>query len=121
VSILVVDDEPVILLALVDLLEDAGYEARVASNGREALLRMAETPPDLVLMDIMMPSVDGREVVRRMRDDPRLRSVPVILMSAAITPDMAELNVAFLPKPFDVDDVLDLLAQRLGNRRHEAE
>ena len=112
-TILVVEDEPTILDLLLDVLREEGYAVRATTDGAAALELLAGAPPDLVLMDVMMPRLDGRSVVRRMRERPGLRGVPVILMSAAAPVDPAEAGVAFLPKPFELDGLLRAVATAL--------
>ncbi len=111
-TILLVDDEYAIVEVLTGILEDEGYAVLVAGNGREALERMAETKPDLVLLDRMMPALDGEGTLAAMREDPRLASVPVVLMSATALERGTELDARtrFLRKPFHVDDLIDTIA-----------
>lgn len=112
--VLIVDDERSIAELLAELLEGAGYEVFVASNGRAALAIARRELPALVLTDLMMPGVDGREFVRRMRSSPITHDIPVVVMSS-IRPNLEMLeNVQFLPKPFDLDDVLDLVITYVG-------
>jgi diguanylate cyclase (GGDEF)-like protein len=80
--ILVADDEPHILQILRFTLEKAGYQVFTARDGEEALAKVAELRPDLVILDIMMPKMDGFEVCRRMREDFRLHQIPVIMLTA---------------------------------------
>ncbi len=114
-TILVADDEPTTLDLVVAVLRDEGYATLAARDGPEVLELLAGARPDLVLMDVMMPGLDGREVVRRMRARPELAGVPVVLMSAAAPVDPAALGVAFLPKPFDLDRLLREVAAALVN------
>src|SRR5687768_7125311 len=81
--ILVADDEDGTLTLLVTALTYSGFTVIPANDGLEALLRARESPPDLALLDVMMPGMDGREVCRRMDADPALTHVPVILHSSA--------------------------------------
>ena len=110
--LLVVDDELSILEALRDVLSLEGYEVVTAYNGAEGLKRLSEALPDLVLLDLMMPVMDGREMLRRMREDPRLEELPVVIMSAGRISD-AERGAACatLPKPFDLDHLLSTIAE----------
>lgn len=113
-TVLVVDDEPAIRDLIVAVLEDEGYRALGAGSGRLALELLPVERPDLVLMDVMMPEMDGREALRRMRAAPGLDQIPVVLMSAAFAPDRVGLCIAaFLPKPFDLDELLDTIADAL--------
>lgn len=80
--ILIVDDEPIGRRLIEMLLADQGYILTTASNGIEALVKAAETPPDLILLDIMMPHMDGFEVCERIRNNPILSDVPVVMITA---------------------------------------
>jgi PleD family two-component response regulator len=80
--ILVVDDEPHIRHILEFTLEKAGYQVFTATNGEEALEKMSEVKPNLVLLDVMMPKMDGFEVCRKMRQDFVLNQIPVIILTA---------------------------------------
>src|SRR5690349_15170698 len=81
-TILIVDDEFGILEVLESILRDAGYEVLTAANGREALIRLSESKPDLVLTDFMMPLLDGAAILQHMRADDGFRTTPLILASA---------------------------------------
>jgi len=81
-KILVCDDEPYILMALTDAVEMEGYECVTAINGREALEKARETLPDLIMLDIMMPFMDGFEVCRELKADASTRDIPVIMLTA---------------------------------------
>ena len=113
-KILIADDEPILLWVLVEALTDEGYEVLAARDGREAVELARGETPDLFLMDIMMPRMDGREAVTRLREDARLRETPVVLMSAAGNIVRVPDGVVFLSKPFDLDRLLALIAQLLA-------
>ena len=81
-KILVADDEPYILMALTDAVEMEGYECVTAVNGQEALQKAREEHPDLIMLDIMMPYMDGYEVCRELKADPTTREIPVIMLTA---------------------------------------
>ena len=81
-SVLIVDDEPNILLSLQFLMKKAGYEVRTAKDGEEALAEIARAAPDLVLLDVMMPKVDGFSVCKRIRDNPEWKDVRIIMLTA---------------------------------------
>lgn len=80
--ILLVDDHPDILNALVTFLETVGFDLVIARNGAEALERAAQVMPDLILLDVLMPGLDGFETCRRLKADARTREIPVIFMTA---------------------------------------
>ncbi len=113
-KILVVDDEAAIRNLLDDLLGDEGYVVYTASNGRAALEMVQQERPDLILMDVMMPELDGLETLRRLRAVEDSAVVPVILMSAAayLTPDSAD-GMTFISKPFNLDHVLGVVSHML--------
>lgn len=113
--ILVVDDEQPVVDLLTDILEDQGHTVRSAYHGRAALSLARETPPDLVISDVMMPFMDGPELCRRIRAEVETRHVPVILMSAAQSPDLHECGANdFVGKPFAIERIDDLVARYVG-------
>lgn len=120
-AILVIDDEYALTEALVELLEDEGYRVMSAANGLDALDRLRETKPDLIITDDMMPLASGKEFIRRLRALPDCRSIPVVMMSSAreqvARDDGAGGQIqlsAFLAKPFLLDDLLRLVEGLIG-------
>ena len=81
-TILIVDDTPENLRVLLELLKQQGYKVRAVPNGKLALQAAASEPPDLILLDIMMPEMDGYEVCRRLKQDAKLCEIPVLFLSA---------------------------------------
>ena len=116
-KILVVDDEPGIRDLLVEVLQDEGYTAAAAHNGQEALESLATERPALVLLDIMMPILDGRQVLRQMRERPDWRDIPIIIMTAGIFTYDDAPNLASLPKPFNLDQLLTTIDRLLQPSR----
>ncbi len=115
--LLIVDDEAAILEALQDVLSLEGYEVVTAYNGAEGLRRVHEAQPDLVLLDLMMPVMDGREMLRRLREDPTLDGLPVVVMSAGrISEDERRAASATLAKPFELEALLETLQRHLSPR-----
>jgi CheY-like chemotaxis protein len=107
VRILVVDDEDAITDLLETLLVDVGYRVMTAHDGQQALAMAREQLPDIVLTDVMMPFMDGLELLHHLRKDARTSNIPVILMSAASRYNAdAAIADGFLAKPFDIDDVI---------------
>ncbi len=109
--VLVVDDDPDILQFVRVNLELEGYIAEAAENGRIALDSAKEFPPDLVLLDVMMPEMDGLTVLKRLRSAPSTSNVPVILLTAkALAEDrVAGLDLGaddYITKPFDVEELM---------------
>jgi CheY-like chemotaxis protein len=115
-TILVVDDEPSIREIMVTLLEDEGYRVLQAENGMRALEMLPAERPDLLVLDIMMPVLDGREVLRRLRAMPGLEATHVILMSAAVRPAPEYRVAAFLQKPLDLEQLLGTIHTLLAER-----
>ncbi len=114
-----VDDEQGILEALADLLREEGYRVQTATHGREALERMAELKPDLVLTDWMMPVLDGPALIARIRAEPAFHDVALMAMSAV---DVAGLrrqhpDLLFLQKPFDIGTLMQKVRTALDGRR----
>jgi CheY-like chemotaxis protein len=113
-KLLIVDDEVAILEALMDILSVEGYEVATAANGAEGLQQVGRDRPDLILLDLMMPVMDGQEMLRRLKDDPALRTIPVVVMSAGRVTKAELQGSQFLAKPFELDDLLDTLTAQLG-------
>jgi len=110
-KILAVDDTSASLRLLTDLLKEEGYEVRSAISGELALRAAASNPPDLVLLDIRMPGMDGYEVCRRLKAEPATRDVPVIFVSAVTETDEKvrgfEMGaVDFVTKPYQRDELM---------------
>lgn len=82
IRVLVVDDDPGVRYMVRRILENRGIEVDEAENGAEALESLKETKPDLVLLDVMMPGMNGWEVLRRIKGDENLKSIPVAMLSA---------------------------------------
>lgn len=116
-SILVVDDEKDIAELAVFLLTGFGYRVQCASNGSAALEMLAYGPPDLVLTDLMMPVVNGAELIRKVRTMDQLATTPILVMSALpqeIVRKECPLATAFLPKPFTSVELLSSVRNILG-------
>ena len=115
-TILVVDDESMLREAVADALRDEGYVALEGADGREAVELFDRERPDLVLMDVMMPRLDGREALRLIRSAQPVATIPVVMMSAAVPPALLDPAIAgFLAKPFDLDQLLALVAKLIGH------
>ena len=121
-SILIVDDVPANLHVLTGILKQCGYKVRPAPSGSLALAAARHSPPDLILLDIHMPEMDGLEVCRRLKADETLREIPVIFISAlAETRDKIHAfdtgGVDYITKPFQVEEVLARVRTHLELRR----
>ncbi|ATB43244.1 transcriptional regulator [Cystobacter fuscus] len=107
-TILVVEDEFDVQQVVADVLKDEGYEVSVCGTGTEALRRLSESHPDVVLMDIMLPVLSGVHVLEVMRKTPGLDQVPVIIMSETIPRSIPSQSWQFfLKKPFRLEQLLD--------------
>jgi PAS domain S-box-containing protein len=90
-SVLFVDDDPFFLAAVGDFLEEQGYRVRRASDGLEALKAVREERPDAILLDLIMPRIDGGRVCRYLREDPRFQEIPIVVFSALAARDIVRL------------------------------
>jgi CheY-like chemotaxis protein len=119
-TILIVEDELTMQRALKNKLEQAGYAIRAAADGNEALADMQKAVPDLVLLDLIMPKLDGISVLRQMKNDEQLKNVPVVILTNLSSGDkVAEAmqlgTFDFLVKAnYSLDDVLKKVRDRLG-------
>jgi CheY-like chemotaxis protein len=118
--ILVVDDEFSVAEVLQSILTDAGHEVVTAINGRQGLERLSQRPPHLVLLDFMMPIMDGPAMLKAMKDDPALRDIPAVIMSSLPERTIAKsangLYAAFLRKPFKLRTIVNIVDAVLNER-----
>lgn len=124
--ILIVDDTPANLGVLVETLGDAGYQLMVAEDGEEALAQTEQTVPDLILLDVMMPGIDGFETCRRFKTQPKTRDVPVLFMTALNeTADKVKAfgagGVDYITKPIEHEEALARVRTHLALRRLQRE
>ena len=119
--ILIVDDEPAVADLIEAVLKEEGYTVAIARDGAQGLMLARDWNPDLILMDVMLPGVDGGTVIRRLKAAPETAAIPIIAMSAGrnIRQHTGELDDAdgALAKPFDIDALLAQVAFHLA-RRH---
>jgi DNA-binding response OmpR family regulator len=109
--ILIADDDAFIRRPLEWILLQEGFDAETACDGDECMERLRAEPPDLLILDVMMPGLDGFEVCRRIKDDPNLRHVPVVLLSARGREHDRERGLAlgaaeYLTKPYSPTDLM---------------
>ncbi len=124
--ILVVDDDPLLRTILADQLTEAGYVVRTAEDGEAALEKVAADPPDLILLDIVMPKLDGFEVCRRLKADARTILIPVVLLTAltATADRIHGLEVGadeFLAKPCNPQELMTRVRSLLRLKRYTDE
>lgn len=81
-TILIVDDQPDLAAMMADVLGDAGYATRIAADGRRALADVQANPPDLLVLDVQMPELDGFELASMLKSDPATATIPIIMLSA---------------------------------------
>ena len=118
-KILVVDDEPSIVIPLRFLMEQNGYDVAVATTGDEAVQAIREYHPDLILLDIMLPTADGFEVCQFVRDSPDRRDTKIIFLTAMgreidVAKGLAIGADAYITKPFANSEVLAKIKELLG-------
>jgi len=110
-SVLIVDDEPNILLSLQFLMKKSGYDVRTAKDGEEALAEISRAAPDLVLLDVMMPKIDGFSICERIRANPEWKDMRIIMLTARGRDVEREKGLAlgaddYITKPFSTKDAI---------------
>ena len=120
-SILVADDEPNIVLSLEFLLKQAGFRVRTVSDGEAALRAIAREPPDLVLLDVMIPGRDGYAVCQAIRSNPAWRDVRIIMLTAKGGEIQREKGLSlgadeYVTKPFSTRELVDRVRRMLERR-----
>ncbi|MET0963507.1 MAG: response regulator [Noviherbaspirillum sp.] len=116
--ILIVDDEPNIVLSLEFLMEQSGFEVAVARDGEEALAEMVSFRPDLVLLDVMLPRLNGYEVCQRIRASPEWAPVKVLMLSAKgreleVSKGLALGADGYVTKPFSTRELIEQVRRLL--------
>ena len=110
-KILLVDDDPLIQRLIAQLLIASGYQVETAVSGRMAIAMVQKAPPDLILLDVMMPEMDGYEVCQRLRQEPQGISVPVVMLTAMDEPESVIKALRsgaddYVTKPFEIDELV---------------
>src|SRR5579859_5966135 len=116
--ILVIDDEPTIRELIADVLRESGYHVSTAANGADGLLSMHERLPDAIVLDLMMPQLDGHGFVELKRLNPTFDAVPILLVTAAFgATDAADRlgTHACLTKPFELDVLVTMVDRLVGD------
>ena len=124
-TVLLVDDEPNIILSLQFLIEQAGYEARVARDGEAALKAVEEQKPDLVLLDVMLPKRDGFHVCEKIRANPAWNDVRIVMLTAKGRDSEREKGLAlgadaYITKPFSTRDAMEQIKRFLESEDPKA-
>ncbi len=118
-DVLLVDDEPDLVQLVALRLQSAGYRVEVAYDGEEALQQVKKSKPDLVILDLMLPKLDGYKVCRFLKFDERTRGIPVLIFTARAQAEDMTLAMecgadAYLTKPFEAKALLQKVAELLG-------
>jgi DNA-binding response OmpR family regulator len=119
-SVLVVDDEVNIVTSLEYVMKAAGYDVATAYDGEEALTKIAEIVPDLVILDVMMPKLDGFEVCEKVRANPLWDSVSIVMLTAKGRDSEREKGLSlgandYLTKPFSTHDIVKRVKELLSD------
>lgn len=113
-TVLIADDEPEVVDLVQIVLETEGYKVQSASNGKKALDKIVEQPPDLLLLDVMMPEMTGLMLLDHLGADPVLSKIPVIMLSVVVTDPEVRMALdggatAYLSKPFEIRELVWLV------------
>ena len=125
-SILIVDDNPTNIKVLFDILKQSDFRVSVAKSGESALVKVQEALPDLILLDVMMPGVDGFDTCRRLKANPKTQEIPIIFLSALdeVTDKVKAFTVGgvdYITKPFQTEEVLVRVENQLALHAAKAE
>lgn len=116
-TVLVVDDEFGVAEVIAAILEDEGYRVITAVNGKQGLARAVESKPDMILLDVMMPIMNGPSMLRALKADPVLAAIPVVMMSSldpASVNAQCEGHVGLLRKPFRATGILQAVTEAIA-------
>ncbi len=117
-KILVVDDEKNVLMVLGETLSGAGYDVIKADNGSDAIAMARGEHPDLILLDLMMPEMDGSAVAETLENDPATKDIPVIFLTGLLTKEEEKGSHIrggkhFIAKPYDAEELLEVIGECL--------
>lgn len=118
-TVLIADDEPNIVISLEFLLEQAGYRVLVAHDGQEALEAIERQPPDLVLLDVMLPRLSGFDVCQKIRENPQWQHMRIVMLTAKgreveVSKGLALGANAYITKPFSTQELLAEIGAQLA-------
>ncbi len=118
-TILIVDDDPTIVKLLESVLSTQGFKTVVARDGLDAMVQVKNTNPDLILLDVMMPEINGYDVCRNLKFDNQYKNIPIILLTARdqeIDPRVGQLmKIDYLQKPIDRTLLISMIDKNLIN------
>ncbi len=120
-TVLIIEDEKLIIVSTQMVLEAAGFRVESATNGEDGIAKARSLTPDLVLLDIMMPGIDGWETLTRLKRDQATATIPVIIFTAREHArghqKSAEMGAAdYFRKPFEPDELIELVEKHVGQR-----
>ncbi len=120
-TVLIIEDEKLIIVSTQMVLEAAGFRVESAVNGEEGIAKARSVAPDLILLDIMMPGIDGWETLTRLKRDPATAGIPVVIFTAREHARghqrSAEMGaVDYFRKPFEPDELIELVEKHVGQR-----
>lgn len=123
-KILVVDDEVELTKAMTIRLTAIGYEVSIAHDGEEALKKARQEKPDLIILDLMLPKIDGYKVCRLLKFDQKYREIPIIMVTARVEEDDKRLGMEtgadeYFTKPFDWSDLLEKITKFIPLEKKE--
>jgi DNA-binding response OmpR family regulator len=120
-TVLIIEDEKLIIVSTQMVLEAAGFRVESATNGEDGIVRAKAHAPDLILLDIMMPGIDGWETLTRLKRDTATANIPVVIFTAREharghqkSSDMG--GVDYFRKPFEPDELIELVEKHVGQR-----
>jgi two-component system, OmpR family, alkaline phosphatase synthesis response regulator PhoP len=122
-KIMIVDDEPDVLYIVRKILEKEGYEVEVTYSGKDCLDTVADVKPDLIILDIMMPGLDGWEVARTLKNQEHTKDIPIIMLTVRVSDDSVERSFQYsnadghLGKPISNEKMLNTIKWVLENKR----
>jgi len=117
-TVLIIEDEKLIIVSTQMVLEAAGFRVESAINGEDGISKAKSLSPDLILLDIMMPGIDGWETLSRLKEDPELKEIPVIIFTAREHSRGRQLAremgaVDYFQKPFEPDELIEIVEEYL--------
>jgi len=120
-TVLIIEDEKLIIVSTQMVLEAAGFRVESAMNGEDGIVKASGSSPDLILLDIMMPGIDGWETLTRLKREPATAGIPVVIFTAREHTrghqKSADLGAAdYFRKPFEPDELIDLVEKHIGQR-----
>ncbi len=120
-TVLIIEDEKLIIVSTQMVLESVGFQVESATDGEEGIKKAKEVRPDLILLDIMMPGIDGWETLKRLKRDPDTQAIPVVIFTAREHArghqKSAEMGAAgYFRKPFEPDELIELVEKHVGQK-----